>query len=43
MSAPSIAEVKRIIRETSYTDAQALAREVLALPTAREVEARLKT
>jgi phosphocarrier protein FPr len=42
MSAPSIAQVKRIIRDTSYTDAQTLAREVLALTTAREVEAKLQ-
>ncbi len=43
MSAPSIAEVKHIIRQTSSMDAQAFAREVLALPTAREVEAQLKS
>jgi phosphoenolpyruvate-protein kinase (PTS system EI component) len=42
MSAPAIAEVKRIVSETDYAEALALAREVLGLATAAEVEAKLR-
>jgi phosphocarrier protein FPr len=42
MSAPAIAGVKRIVRETHYAEAQALAAEVLRLPTARHIEDHLQ-
>jgi phosphocarrier protein FPr len=42
MSAPMIPAVKRIVRETRYSDAQAFAAEVLKVHSAREVEALLR-
>lgn len=42
MSAPAIADIKRIIRETDSAEAQLLANELLALPTASDIEAKLR-
>ncbi len=42
MSAPSIAAVKRIIRETRYTEAKTFASEVLKLNTTRQIEDHLR-
>jgi phosphoenolpyruvate-protein phosphotransferase/dihydroxyacetone kinase phosphotransfer subunit len=42
LSAPTIPEIKRIIRQTSYAEAQAAATHLLTLATAAQVEAYLR-